>query len=283
MLSDEQANELKRWVGVRETVVDHATVPFVQRLSALLDWKADPPASGQPLPLGWHSALCQTIVRHSDLGEDGHPRRGQFIPPIPLQRRMAAGTRMQFEAELLVGDEVRRASTIEDVSIKAGRHGSIVILTIANAYYSPRGLAVRETQQAAFVDPPATIAADKPSGESAPAAAWELCIVPDPVMVFRYAALTFTGHRIHWDHAYATKVERHPAVLVSAGLNQLLLMELVRTRVPGRIKMFFSRNLRPLLVSQPMRLCGAPAPDGGARLWIVDEAGRIAVTAEVQT
>src|SRR5687767_15916483 len=130
--------QLSKWIGNTESDVDYVTIPTVHRLAATLDLDYPMPKFGDPLPNGWQSILFPRVVRQSQIGADGHPARGDFLPPVPLPRRMFAGKRITFHADLRVGDEVRRESTIKAVSFKQGRTGQMVFVTVQTAISSPR-------------------------------------------------------------------------------------------------------------------------------------------------
>src|SRR3990172_6554408 len=147
--------ELKKWIGEREYDVDYVTVPSVHRLAATLDRDDPMPKMGDPLPVGWHSILFPRVVRQSQIGPDGHPRRGDFLPPVSLPRRMNAGRRTWMHAELRVGDEVRKEATIKEVTIKQGRTGQMVFVTVKTDMISPRGLAITEEMDVVYREEPA--------------------------------------------------------------------------------------------------------------------------------
>ncbi len=275
--------DLKKWVGNKETDVDYVTIPSVYRLSATLDRDDAMPRAGDVLPRGWHSILFPRVVRHSQIGPDGHPERGDFLPPVPLPRRMFAGKRLTFHADLQVGDEVRRESTIMSVTPKTGRTGQMVFVTVKTDMVSPRGLAITEEQDIVYREEP-TAGAPPPPPQSAPGQAmWRNVVTPDPVMLFRYSALTFNGHRIHYDHPYVTAVEGYPALVMNGGLTTLFAYELARTHAGAPLRHVASRNVRPLFVGQPIHICGEPAPDGkSAKLWAADENGALSLTATAE-
>ena len=279
---------LKQWIGRTETAIDYVTVPAVDRLSATLD-RDDPfPKVGDPLPVGWHAILFPRIVRHSQIGPDGHPQRGDFLPPVPLPRRMFAGKRTTFIAPLLVGDEVQRESTIQNVTLKDGRSGRMVFVTVKTDIKSPRGIAITEEQDIVYRGEPdrsgSSSSAPPPAAQAAPGkAVWQHQVTPDPVMLFRYSALTFNGHRIHYDQPYVTGTEGYPDLVMNGGLTTLLVYELARTHGTTPIKFMSSRNVRALFVGRTITLCGEPSTDNKtAKLWAQDDTGAVALTAEAE-
>jgi 3-methylfumaryl-CoA hydratase len=276
-------DSLKEWIGRTEEAVDHVTLPAVARLAATLDRDDPMPRLGDALPIGWHSILFPRVVRHSQLGRDGHPERGDFLPPVPLPRRMFAGKRITIHAPLLVGDEVRRHSTIESVTPKQGRTGQMVFVTVRTDIYSPRGLAVTEEQDIVYRGEPEPNA-PRPAPQGAPGhAVWSREVTPDPVLLFRYSALTFNGHRIHYDHPYVTQVEGYPDLVMNGGLTTLLVFELARTHASTPLLYIASRNVRPLFVNRTFCVCGEPSADNKtAKLWVVDDEGALALSAEAE-
>lgn len=275
--------KLKDWIGQKETDVDYVTVPSVHRLSATLDRNDPMPKMGDPLPIGWHSILFPRVVRQSQIGPDGHPQRGDFLPPVPLPRRMFAGKRITFHEDLRVGDEVHRESTIKSVTPKVGRSGQMVFVTVQTDISSPRGLAITEEQDIVYRAEPDPNAPPPPPQAASGTPVWKNVVTPDQVMLFRYSALTFNGHRIHYDHPYVTGVEKYPNLVMNGGLTTVLVFELARTHASGPIRFISSRNVRPLFVGRPISLGGEPSADGKtAKLWATDDTGALALSAEAE-
>jgi len=277
----DELEKLKDWIGQKEHGVDYVTPPHVERLAATLDMDGCP-REGEAIPLGWHSTLFPRIVRQSQIGPDGHPQRGDFLPPVPLPRRMFAGRRVTFQGDLRVGDRVTRESEIANVTIKDGRTGKMVFVTVRHSIASPRGVAVVEEQDIVYRGEPDPNA-PKPAPQPAPrTATWTREFTPDPVVLFRYSAITFNGHRIHYDHPYVTGVEGYAGLVMNGGLTTLLTCELARARSPRPPKTMASRNVRPLFVNNPFTVCGEPSADGAsAKLWVSDHEGALALSAEV--
>ena len=276
-----ELDSLKQWIGRTETDVDYVTIPAVHRLAATLDREEPMPKIGDPLPIGWHSLLFPRVVRQSQIGADGHPKRGDFLPPVPLPRRMFAGKRITFLAPLRVGDEVRRESAIQSVTPKQGRTGEMVFVTVKTDILSPRGLAITEEQDIVYRGEPDPNAPPPAPQSARGRAVWNRSVTPDPVLLFRYSALTFNGHRIHYDHPYVTKTEGYPNLVMNGGLTTLLVYELARTHASSPLSYITSRNVRPLFVNREFTVCGEPSPDNKtAKLWVVDDQGALALTAE---
>ena len=272
----------KEWIGRSETVADVVTATPYAALAATLDRDAHRPPIGTPLPPLWHWLYFLPLHPMSALGPDGHAHRGGFLPPVPLPRRMWAGGRLAFHAPLRVGDEVERTSTIEDVQEKSGRSGALTFVKVRHEV-SRRGgePALVEHQdivyrEAARPGAPAPAAQPAPEGE-----AWQRRVEPADVLLFRYSALTFNGHRIHYDRRYATATEGYPGLVVHGPLLATLLADLVAREKPGaEMASFEFRAVRPLFDTAPFLVCGAPQDDGRTvRLWARETGGALAMEA----
>jgi 3-methylfumaryl-CoA hydratase len=258
---------LKEWIGRQETLDDRLGLFPPAALAATLDRDDAAPGEGDLLPPLWHWLYFLPRARQSEIGADGHPRRGGFLPPVALPRRMWAGGRLSFHAPLRLGEAVRRVSTIADVSAKTGRSGTLVFVLVRHEISGPGGLAITEEHDIVYRDAPAP-------GEAAPAprpapegAAWRRDIVADDVLLFRYSALTFNGHRIHYDRRYVTGEEGYPGLIVHGPLLATLLLDLFRREDGRAVKSFSFKALAPVFDTTPFSVCGAPQEDG-ARLWV---------------
>ncbi len=280
----EGSPDFERWIGARESLTDVVTAAQVRGLAATFDRDDAPPASGDPIPPGWHWLFFLAPARQSELGHDGHPERGRFLPPLALPRRMAAGGRMTFHRPLRVGEAIRREAELTAIRETAGRSGRLVFLTVRYAVRGEHGLATEEEQDIVYREAvpqgePAPRPAPRP--EAPGAADWHRTIEPDPVFLFRFSALTFNAHRIHYDQAYASAGEGYPGLIVHGPLTALLLLELCRDNVPERrLSRFEYRARRPLYVTAPFVLAGQMESDGtGCALWAADGEGAVAMTA----
>jgi 3-methylfumaryl-CoA hydratase len=278
----ERIARLAEWVGKSETRLDVVTVPAVERLAATLDRDDPHPRVGDPLPTGWHSILFPRIARRSMVGRDGHPKLGDFLPPVPLPRRMFAGRRTRFLADLRVGDEATCTSVIASITPKQGKSGQMVFVTVRHSIDSPRGPAIIEEQDIVYREetpgpspvPKSSEAAKRSENATEGAVAkWTREHTADEVTLFRYSALTFNGHRIHYDLPYVTGVEGYPGLVVNGGLNTLYLYELLRANAKRPLKSMSTRNLNPAFVNQVLSCCAAPnADESAATLWIINNA-----------
>jgi 3-methylfumaryl-CoA hydratase len=280
---DLNLDHLREWRGRTESRSDEVTPAPIAALSATLDREDPFPQYGDPLPPLWHWLYFLPIPRQSELGPDGHARRGGFLPPVPLPRRMFAGDRVQFHRPLRVGQEISRLSSIRDVSHKHGRSGPLVFVVVRHEISDRQGIAVVEEHDIVYRDSP-TAMKTAPEPQGAPAgAAWTREIQPDATLLFRYSALTFNGHRIHYDRRYATEVEGYPGLVVHGPLIATLLLDLLRRNVAdASVASLSFRAMSPLFDIAPFSVCGKPVPDGkGAQLWAVDSQGSLAMEATV--
>jgi 3-methylfumaryl-CoA hydratase len=269
------------WIGRSETVEDVVTASALAKMAATLGRDDAAPAAGDPVPPGWHWMFCHAPAPASALGADGHTRRGGFLPPTRQPRRMWAGGRLVFGPPLRVGQPVTRRSTVLDVAEKTGRSGALVFVTVRHDYAGPDGSAVVEEQDLVFRAAPRP-GERPPPAELAPPARWRRAVHADPVMLFRYSALTFNGHRIHYDQPYATQEEGYPGLVVHGPLLATLMLDLVRRNAGGRaIERFAFRGLRPVFDTAPFEIAGAPAAADSREvtLWIADVHGALAMRA----
>jgi 3-methylfumaryl-CoA hydratase len=273
---------LRHWIGRQEQRDDLLTATPVAALSATLDRDDPPPLPGTVLPPLWHWLYFTPLTRHSELGEDGHARRGGFLPPVPLPRRMWAGGRLDFLQPLRVGETVTRVSTIQDVTVKEGRSGALAFVCVRHEFSTPQGLALREEHDIVYRDAPQP---GTPAPEPMPAPRDEQFsreIVPDPVLLFRYSALTFNGHRIHYDRSYVTGVEGYPGLIVHGPLIATLLVDLLRRNLPAAtVKRFSFKAVRPTFDIHPFTVCGKV--DGQTvTLWGRDHEGWLTMQAHAE-
>ena len=276
---------LQGWQGRSERLGDTVTAAPVAALSATLD-RADPaPAEGTALPPLWHWLYFLPHARQSEIGPDGHPKRGGFLPPVPLPRRMWAGGRLRWEPAnpLQVGQRVERSSTIRSVSHKSGRTGELLFVLVEHRIANEAGLALTEEHDIVYRS------AARPGDPAPPPrkppldgqAAWSRTLVPDDVLLFRYSALTFNGHRIHYDRKYVTEAEGYPGLVVHGPLIATLLLDLLRRERPGAfVASFEFRAVRPTFDLHPFSVHGRPSADGTrVDLWAQDHEGWLTMQA----
>ena len=280
----ENLDHLKDWIGRTETIEDFISPTTIAGMSATLDRDDDEPQFGNAIPASWHWLFFNKAARRSKLGVDGHPARGDFLPPVPLPRRMWAGSKVELLKPLEVGSKISRLSTINNVRIKVGRSGALVFVEIDHQVSSSDGVAVTDLQTVVYrgeapKEAPTSSAKSKPS--SLPdGALWSETVTPDTVLLFRYSALTFIGHRIHYDRDYTINEEGYPALLVHGPLTATMLLDLARRNLPDReITGFDVRASGPLFDNAPFTIHGKLDDSGTqAELWAVNNEGELSMS-----
>ena len=282
-VSPELLEHLRGWQGRSETLHDWITAAPVRGLAATLDRDDRAAVAGDELPPLAHWLFFLPQHRQSEIGIDGHPRRGGFLPPVPLPRRMWAGGRLDFHHPLRLGDEITRRSRIAGVDIKHGRSGALVFVTVRHEVHNAQGLAIAEEHDIVYRDAPA-VDAVAPPPQAAPAGeTFSRRITPDPVLLFRYSALTFNSHRIHYDRPYVTEVEGYPGLIVHGPLIATLLLDLLRRERPDvRVKRFSFKALRPVFDLHTFTVCGRFETASSAQLWTRDHEGWLTMQATAE-
>jgi 3-methylfumaryl-CoA hydratase len=256
-------DHLRSWIGRQEVAEDVITPVPVAALAAT------------------HWLYFLPIARQSTLGPDGHPKRGGFLPPVPLPRRMWAGARLEFHQPLRIGESIVRKSMIVDVSKKEGRSGPLIFVLVRHDIAGPAGLALVEEHDIVYRGEPGTDEKAQPSRTAAPmGASWRREVHADEVMLFRYSALIFVAHRIHYDRRYVTEVEGYPGLVVHGPLIATLLADLLRRNSSAPLRSFHFRAVSPLFDTASFSVCGTPGPDGKTSLWAQSAQGMLAMKAD---
>jgi 3-methylfumaryl-CoA hydratase len=278
-----QADAWQEWLGRSERRVDRVCAAPLAALAATLDRDDPDPLPGSEVPPLWHWLYFTPLVRQSELGPDGHARRGGFLPPVPLPHRMWAGGRLAFEQPLRVGDEIVRTSRIVDIRAKEGRSGPLVFVTVRHEVARAGGIAITEEHDIVYRGDPRPDAA-QPTPQPAPAnERFAREIAPDPVLLFRYSALTFNGHRIHYDRRYVTDVECYPGLVVHGPLIATLLLDLLRREYPrARVRRFTFKAVSPLFDIDRFVVCGRPDGENAFNLWARNHEGVVAMQASAE-
>lgn len=273
---------LREWIGKTESASDQVTPAPIAALSATLDIEARPPRAGDALPPLWHWLYFLGLHRQSQLGSDGLASRGGFLPPVPLPRRMWAGGRLEFVRAMRVGETYTRTSRIADVQHKEGRTGPLVFVVARHEIGNADGIAIAEEQDIVYRDQ-AKPGEPAPAARPAPAgAAWGRAVQPDEVLLFRYSALTFNGHRIHYDRRYATETEGYPGLVVHGPLIATLLLDLLRRQMPeAQVARLEFRAASPLFDTGPFQVNGKPDDGKTVALWASSAEDNLAMTASV--
>jgi 3-methylfumaryl-CoA hydratase len=280
-LNSDVLTSLQSWVGRTEVIEDSITAAPAAGLSATLDRDDAPSVTGTRLPELWHWLYFLPHHRQSELSDDGHAKRGGFLPPVPLPSRMWAGSRLEWLQPLRVGDAVRRTSSIKSVTHKSGRSGELVFVKVGHEVHNQLGLSIIEEHDIVYRDAPQTGAAAPASVPAPSDPSWVREIAPDDVLLFRYSALTFNGHRIHYDRRYVTQVEGYPGLVVHGPLIATLLLDLLRRQMPeAQVRRFEFRAIAPTFDTAPFQVCGKLLEDGKTvELWAQSLSGVLAMQA----
>lgn len=273
----EPLDHLRDWIGKTETQSDVAAAWPVSALAATLDRRDAGPAPGDPIPPGWHWLYFLETKPAAELGPDGHPKRGGFLPPVPLPRRMWAGGRIEFRRALRVGETLLRDSEIISVQPKHGKSGNLLFVTVRHKVFAGGKIAVIEDHDIVYRDA-AGPNDPKPSAKAAPKqAAWHREITPDAVLLFRFSALIFNAHRIHFDLDFC-HAEGYPGLVVHGPLQTILLLDLCRRQETRAVTKLDYRALQPAFHNERLTVNGEPAADGSsAELWTGNAAGNMAM------
>ena len=271
---------LRSWIGRKETRTDTVTAWPVIGLTATFDRNDPEPKPGDAIPPGWHWLYFLEAKPASELGKDGHPKLGGFLPPVGMARRMWAGGRIEFKRALRIGDPLRRDSEILSIDFKEGRSGRLVFVTVRHTVLAADEVAVVEEHDIVYREP-AKPGDPPPSAKPATRnAVWRRELVADPVMLFRYSALTFIGHRIHYDLDYCRQEEGYPGLVVHGPLQTLLILDLCRRHEPRPVKKLDYRALHPVFHFERFSVNGNPSADAlKSELWTANAAGNVAMQA----
>ena len=278
--------DLKAHVGRRETATDVITAAPANLLR--LTFGRDEPelGPGDPLPPGWQALYFLPRFPPEALRPDGSPLDTGVVPPMPLPRRMFAGERFRFHRPLRIGDTVRRETELADIAVKSGGTGTLVFATVVQRIFAGPVLAIEEERRTVFREEVKPGDGNQaPRREPAPdEVPWRRRITPDPVLLFRFSALTFNSHRIHYDRPWATEREGYPGLVVHGPLTSTLLIDFARDHNPGRAFQSYETQARaPLFEGAPFELRGRPRADGRAvELWAVTPEGTVAMSARAE-
>jgi 3-methylfumaryl-CoA hydratase len=274
--------KLRDWIGRTETMTELVAARPVAALNATLDRGDAAPSLGDALPPLYHWLYFLPLAETSELDVDGHPKRGDFLPPVTLPRRMWASSDVAFTGQVRIGEEATRNSVIEDVAEKQGRSGPLVFVTVRHEIACAGTIAITDRQTIVYRGedgggPPA-------AGKPAPGGSdFSRAITPSAALLFRYSALIFNAHRIHYDHPFTTKVEGYPGLVVHGPLLATLLADLVRRALPiEAITRFRFRAVKPVFDDAPFTICGRRDGENAVVLWVRDSAGDLCVDAAVE-
>jgi 3-methylfumaryl-CoA hydratase len=272
----------KSYIGKSETATDVVTASMMVKFAATLGLENPPLDKGSPIPPGWYGGLFPASHRPDKMRTDGQASGGGIVPAIPLPRRRIGGTRVAFHEPLRIGDEVARKTEIADIQIDEGPSGAMATVVERNSLSTKNGLCVVEERDMCMLSEARAELAPKSTPDVPGAAKWQQVIEPNPPLLFRFSAIRFNSHRIHYDRDYVTKVEKLPGLVVQSSLISQLLIEMCRRELPNRrMTNFDFQNLRSIYdTGGKFTLAGAPAADGReATLWVLDGEGKLSMLA----
>jgi len=278
-------DDLRSHIGRRLTATD-VIHPGPANLLRLAFARSEPElVAGDPLPPAWLTLYFLPRYAPDELRPDGSPRDAGVVPAMPLPRRMFAGESVRFHRPLRIGDAVRRETELADISVKSGGTGTLVFATVASRVFGPDGLALEEERRTVFREEVKAGQGNQAPRRDAPPTGvpWRRRIAPDAVLLFRFSALTFNSHRIHYDRRWAMETEGYPGLVVHGPLTTALLLDFARDSNPGRtVRAYTTQARAPLFDNASFELVGRSTGDGrGAELWAVTPEGTIAMSAEI--
>jgi 3-methylfumaryl-CoA hydratase len=267
------------WIGREQESSERISASVAEARAATLDL-ARAPQAGEPLPPGWQWLYFNPRVRRSELGADGHPRLGGFLPPIELPRRMWAGSRVQYLADLPIEAQATRHSRILKVENKVGKGGALSFVTVQHTTSCEGNVCISEEQDIVYRERPSSSAPGPQPVRHPAVAEWSARFQPDTALLFRYSALTFNAHRIHYDQAFVHDVEGYPDLVVHGPLTATLLQQLALEHGGARqLAHFDFRGVSPLFAGRPFELEGRRVEDGTLALWARGPDGELAMSA----
>jgi len=280
MTAELDIEHLRSWIGKEDVGSDTVSENLARKYHATLDYPGEPPRAGEIVPRLIHFCLAQPTVPTAELGPDGHPARGGFLPPVPLPRRMWAGGAFFFHGDLRVGDAVRRISRIAEVTLKEGRTGALCFVTVQHRIEAHGMLVLEERQDIVYrnLDNPTASAKQPPMAETGTHIRPMRAEAP---LLFRYSALTFNGHRIHYDRRYATEVEGYPGLIVHGPMQAALLCNYATELRGAPPKTFSFRGLSPLFDSDAFAV-HAMEEGEALKLWTAKDTDLLCMAAEAR-
>lgn len=283
-MQNDSQQQFSAWIGKAQSASSILTIGPMEGLAATLDRDSTAFSLGDALPPLWHWLYFLETSKQSELAEDGHPHRGDFLPPIDLPRRMWAGSRLNFIRPLIAGETIKRSSTIQSINLKQGRSGSLGFVCVAHELSDSSGVLLIEEHDIVYRGmPTGTVSAQSPL-KADEDHDFARTVTPDPALLFRYSALTFNGHRIHYDRAYAKDVESYPGLVVHGPLLATFLLELFADNYSeATLSSFSFKAIRPVFDIDSFQVCGNKLDNtGSTKLWIADNAGNLCMEARVE-
>jgi len=275
---------LQDWVGRERVVEDEIGLSSARRIAGMLDIDPASLTAGMELPPHWFTMFFPDIAMQRDLGPDGHPNKGVFLPPIPLPRRMGAGRRVKIDGALHIGETATKRASVIGIVPKFGRTGRMAVLTMRHVIETGgRVVAIDELDAMYREAPPlGQVSSQSPPVPAPGNAAYEERVLLSSTLVFRYSSVTWNAHRIHYDADYARCDEGYPATVQNGGLTMQLLLDAALKRAPGRLTGFTARLARPLWVGDTVRLCGTAPSGGKMECWAADKDGYLCARMDLE-
>ena len=277
----ESLESFKRYIGKSETATDVVTASTLVKFAATLGLENPPLEKGASIPPGWYGGFFPASHRPSQMRLDGQASGGGIVPPIPLPRRRIGGTRMTFHEPLRVGDEIKRVTEIADLQIDDGPAGAMVKIIERNSISNSRGLAIVEERDMVMLSEARAEASSSTPPQIPTQATWQQVVEPTAPLLFRFSAIRFNSHRIHYDRTYVTQVEKLPGLVVQSSLTSQLMIEMCRKELPNRqLASFGFQSVRQIYDTGRFTIAGTPAADSReATLWALDPDGKLAMIA----
>ena len=276
----ESLERFKSYIGKSETATDVVTASAMLKFAATLGLDTPPTDKGAAIPPGWYGGFFPASHRPSQMRPDGQASGGGIAPPIPLPRRRIGGTRVTFHEPLRIGDEIKRVTEIADIQIDEGPAGAMATVIERNSISNSRGLAVVEERDMVMLSEARSEAAPAAAPSAPDSAKWEQVIEPNPPLLFRFSAIRFNSHRIHYDRDYVTKVEKLPGLVVQSSLISQLMIEMCRREMPSRtLKSFSFQSVRQIYDTGKFTVYGSPSDQSSATLWARDAHANLAMLA----
>ena len=275
--------QLDQWIGRSIEIQDELALPLARRIAAMSDLPLQSVQPGSPMPPQWYTMFFSEVAPHAELGPDGHPRKGGFLPPVSLPRRMFAGRKTWFYGDLHIGEPAVKRSIIAAIDTKEGTSGPMTFVTVRHEFRVADELKVVEEQNLVYRgDAPAGARPKSEAKREERYQKWSEPRLLDPVLVFRFSAITFNGHRIHYDADYARDVEHYPGCVMNGALTIHLLVDAARRQKSMQLTTLSARLARPLFVGETITLHGNEQEPGRLCCWATNAKGETAAIVDLE-
>ena len=260
-------DHLRKWIGKIDNVTDYVTPIVEQRYRATLNMDIGNPKDGDPVTSGLHWMLGWNLVKNDELGVDSHPALGEFLPPVPLPRRMWAGSEIKVLKPIRVGDKVIKQSTVADIQVKEGRTGLLCFVTAEYNFLVNDEVTINEKHNIVYRDISKSGGGSGYSKEIPDKADLSEKIFMHPTILFRYSAIGFVGHRIHYDHPYTVNEENYPGLIVHGPLQATYLLRAAEKLMGKPVKSFTHKVMAPVFADSEYMVGVDKMDDGSVSCW----------------